>query len=233
LSVRAIGRWAFGCGGEVVSIVASALFLLPSLAFKRCAASTLARALDPEHAKRIWRTTLELQASLAKERPLHSLGTDLVLRLMEWDYAIYRAARQGGVNELEAKRLVEEINWHALGPVIAMSFPATRLRSPRLVTRVSWLLDLMFRIIFTAPFRRTTYPRADEVAFDVDVCPLAQYFKARGVPELTSAAACSLDHRMATVWGMTLHRTQTIADGYPRCDFRFRAKQADTAAPPN
>jgi hypothetical protein len=168
---------------------------------------------------------LELQETLSTQRPRHSFSTNLLLGLMEWDCALYRAVRQAGMPEFEAKRLVEEINWEVLGPVIKVSFLVSRLRSKQLVTRVSWIIDLMFRVVFTAPFRRNTYPRTDEVAFDVVACPLAQYFNTQGVPELTSAAACSLDHRMASVWDMTLHRTQTIADGNPRCDFRFRVTQ--------
>jgi hypothetical protein len=215
-----------------MSPIAAAMFWLPRMVFKRCAASALARELRPEEAKRIWKTMLELQTTLSKQRPRHSFGTTLLLGLMEWDCALYRAARQDGMPELEAKRLVEEINWEVFGPVIKMSFLVSRLRSRQLVKRVSWIVDLMFRIAFTAPFRRTTYLRTDEVAFDVDVCPLAQYFNTQGAPELTSAAACSLDHRMARVWGMTLRRTQTIADGDPRCDFRFRVTQPGSA-PPN
>jgi hypothetical protein len=209
------------------------LFWLPNMTIKRCAAPALARAVHPKEAKRIWDTMLGLQATLAQQRPHHSFGTDLIVRYLEWDCALYRAARQEGLPEPESKRLVEEINWKVFGPVIETSFLVSRLRSARLVKRVSWILDLMFRIVFTAPFRRDTYARTNEVAFDVVCCPLAQYFKTQGVPELTSAAVCSLDHRMATVWGMTLHRTQTIAQGYPRCDFRFRATLTDTEAPPH
>ena len=208
------------------------MFSLPGLVFKRCAASALARSVRPEDAKSIWKTMLELQTTLAEQRPRHSFGTNVVMRLMEWDCALYRAARQGGMPEPDAKRLVEEINWSVLGPLIKISFLASRLRSSQLVKRVSWIVDLMFRVVFTAPFRRNTYPRTDEIAFDVVVCPLAQYFRAQGVPELTSAAACSLDHRMASVWGMALQRTRTIADGDTACDFRFRATLQGRAAPP-
>jgi hypothetical protein len=206
---------------------------LPSLIFKRCAASALGRAVRPADAKCIWRTMLVLQSTLAQQRPRHSFGTNMVLRLMEWDCALYRAARQVGMAEPDAKRLVEEINWGVLGPSVKMSFAVSRIRSSVLVERVTWIVDLMFRVVFTAPFRRNAHPRTDEIAFDVVVCPLAQYFNAQGLPELTSAAACSLDHRMASVWGMTLHRAQTIAEGHSVCDFHFRAIEQGRTSPPN
>jgi hypothetical protein len=79
----------------------------------------------------------------------------------------------------------------------------------------------MFKVVFSAPFQRTTYRREGEVAFDVTVCPLAKYFREQGVPELTRYAACSQDHHMAKIWELTLSRTKTIAEGNELCDFRF------------
>ena len=107
--------------------------------------------------------------------------------------------------------------------MIRTSFHFSRLRSIHLLTRVTWILDAMFAFIFTSPFQRKTYSSLDEIAFDVVRCPLAQYFKDQGAPELTKAAACKLDYQMAKVWGLEFVRTQTIAEGHSFCDFRFRA----------
>jgi hypothetical protein len=60
------------------------------------------------------------------------------------------------------------------------------------------------------------------VAFDVVLCPLANYFKDQGVPELTRHAACNMDYRMAREYGVDLVRSQTIADGAAHCDFRWK-----------
>ena len=207
-----------------MSAHASLLFYFPGVAFKRYALPTLVSFVGEEDAKRIWVETLQLQKTSAQQRPRHSFGTNLVLRYMEWDSALYRAARRNGVPAIEAARLIEEINWKAFGPMTATLFRFSRVRSPHLRERVKWILDLMFRVLFTHPFRRNTFPLTNEVAFDVVTCPLATYFKDQGVPELTSSAACSLDYRMAAVWGVTLWRTQTIANGDQLCDFRFRTK---------
>jgi hypothetical protein len=43
-------------------------------------------------------------------------------------------------------------------------------------------------------------------------------------------AACSLDFRMATAWGVTLQRTQTLAGGAAYCDFRFSVPPAQLIA---
>jgi hypothetical protein len=65
------------------------------------------------------------------------------------------------------------------------------------------------------------------VAFDVLACPLADYFREQGVPELTRHAACMHDHHMAGEWGIELVRSQTIAEGAAYCDFRFELPVAD------
>ncbi len=196
--------------------------LRPSMAFRRAASRALAREMPADRAAQIWDSTKTLQAKLRTSRPRHSFGVNVLLRYLEWDCALFSAAKQAGLGAAQAGRLVEEINWDVLGPVIRLSFRVSRLRSRHLRTRVRWILDLMFGVLFTAPFERTTLPSTRGVAFDVTVCPLAEYFRDRGVPELTRYAACSLDYRMAAHWRVGLERTRTIAEGHPLCDFRFR-----------
>ena len=188
----------------------SVLFYFPGRAFRRSALPALRELASSAAAERIWSKTLEQQKSLAQKRRRYSLGTNLMLRYMEWDCALYRAALAEGVTEASAKQLIEQINWAAFGPMTMTTFQLSRLRSRHLLTRAQWVFDLMFLLIFTSPFQRQTYARADEVAFDVVVCPLAKYFKDQGVPELTHSAACALDHQMASAWG---------ADAQPRSNY--------------
>lgn len=208
-----------------MNLVPYLLLCTPSVAFRRSATRVLAREMAPDRAARTWDTTKSLQVELRKTRPSHSLGVNVLLRYLEWDCALFLAAKQAGLPAAIAGRLVEEINWAVLGPVTALSFSISRLRSKHLRARVEWILDLLFGVLFTSPFQRTTLPSTRDVAFNVTVCPLAQYFRDRGVPELTRYAACSLDHRMAADWGVRLERTQTIAEGHSLCDFRFQIQQ--------
>lgn len=209
-----------------MNLISALLFCAPNVAFRRSASRILAREMPADQAARIWDTTKSLQAELRKTRPRHSLGLNMVLRYFEWDCALFLAAKQAGLSVATAGRLVEEINWAVFGPGIALNFSISRLRSKHLRVRVKWVTDLLFSVLFTAPFKRTTLPSAKDVAFNVTVCPLAQYFRDHGVPELTRYAACSLDYRMAADWGVQLERTQTIAEGHKLCDFRFRPSQA-------
>ena len=196
----------------------------PRLAFRQCARPVLADELGPERADRVWRETLRQQRELAALRRRHSPGTDLLLRYMEWSTALYRALRADGLSEGDAGALIERINWAALGPTVGLVFAASRARGAALGTRVRWLQDLLFRVLYTRPFQRRVLPGpATKVDFDVTACPLAAYMRTHGAPELTPYAACNLDHTMARAWGVELTRTQTIAGGASHCDFRFHA----------
>lgn len=126
------------------------------------------------------------------------------------------------MSQAEAAALVETIMSDVYQPVPAALFKLSRLRSAKRETRVKWLLDMMIRYFFTSPFRHRAVPSKTGVAFDVLLCPLANYFKDQGVPELTRHAACNMDYRMARGWGINLVRSQTIADGAAHCDFRFK-----------
>jgi len=126
------------------------------------------------------------------------------------------------MSQAEAGALIETIMVDAYRPVAGALFKLSRLRSPRRETRVKWLLGMVTRYFFSSPFRHQHLPSQAGVAFDVTLCPLADYFKDRGVPELTSYAACKLDYCAAREFGVDLVRTQTIADGAAHCDFRWK-----------
>ncbi len=194
---------------------------LPSMAFRQATQAQLGGCLPAATAAAVWARTLEIQRELQALRVRHSPGVNLLLHYMQWDYALYRALQEHGIAPQQAGEWIEQINWQIFAPASALAFKLSRLRSRRLQTRIQWLLDALFNLVFTRPFRRTTLPAVAGVAFDVQVCPLASYLRERGAPELTHFAACSLDYRMASDWGVTLQRRQTLAGGAAYCDFRF------------
>ncbi|MBL8151619.1 MAG: L-2-amino-thiazoline-4-carboxylic acid hydrolase [Blastocatellia bacterium] len=204
-----------------VHMLETLLFFFPKMAFKHHTLLALREFVKPDEVKRIWNKTLEHQKTLASKRPQYSFGTNYLIHYMEWDCALYRSLQEEGVSESSAKELIEKINWSVFGSNIAVMFRVSQLRSRNLMARIEWMVDLMFLLVFSAPFQRRKIHSPNEVAFDILVCPLAKYFKDQGVAELTSAAACSLDHHMAGLWGVILSRSQTIAQGHPICDFRF------------
>ena len=170
----------------------------------------------------VWHSTRAWQSRLAPNRPRHSTPVNLMMRYMEWSCALYRALQEHGMSQAKAHGLVETIMLDVFRPVAAAFFKLSRLRSAKRETRVKWLLVMLTRYFFSAPFVHRHLPAATGVSFDVTVCPFADYFKEQGVPELTQHAVCSIDYCQARAYGVDLVRTQTIADGAEYCDFRWK-----------
>jgi hypothetical protein len=151
---------------------------------------------------------------------------------MEWNLALYRALLERGMDQAEAGALVEMIMADAFRPVPAGMYRLSRLRSAKRETRVKFLFGLITRYFFSPPFVHRHLPMDSGVAFDVTLCPLANYFMELGVPELTPYAACNIDHCTAREFGIDLVRSQTIAEGATYCDFRWRFR-AEEERPPD
>ena len=205
-----------------MNILSSLLFLMPNVAFRRAATKHLATSALGVDGTHVWQKITSLQVELRKTRPRYSFGVNLFLQYMEWDVAFYRVLLEQGTSQEQACHLIEEINWVIFGAGTKASFLLSRLRSANHQTRIQWVLDLMFFVLFTKPFRKQAVPADSDIAFNVTACPIAVYFQQQGVPELTRYAACNLDHRMARDWGIKLERTRTIAEGGSYCDFRFK-----------
>jgi hypothetical protein len=65
---------------------------------------------------------------------------------------------------------------------------------------------------------------ANAFAFDVTRCRYAEFYKELGEPELGFLLVCSADFDTTEGFGgdIALMRTQTIMQGAPHCDFRYR-----------
>jgi hypothetical protein len=68
----------------------------------------------------------------------------------------------------------------------------------------------------------------DVFAFDVTRCAYAEFYKALDEPELGFLLVCTADFATAEGFGpdVALTRTQTIMQGAPHCDFRYRRHPA-------
>jgi hypothetical protein len=60
--------------------------------------------------------------------------------------------------------------------------------------------------------------------FNVTRCRYAEMYRALGIPELGSVLSCGRDYALGEGFnpGLKLTRTQTIMEGAPFCDFRYR-----------
>jgi hypothetical protein len=194
---------------------------LPDADFGRAATHHL-QTHFPDRSEQVWRSTRNWQSRLAPNRPRHSASVNLMMRYLEWSLALYRALQEHGMSQAEAGEFVETIMLEVYQPVPPAMFNLTGLRSAKRETRVKWLLGMITRYFFTSPFHHRHLPSETGVAFDVTVCPLADYFKEQGVPELTAHAACNLDYYLARELGVDLVRSQTIPGGAAHCDFRWQ-----------
>ena len=195
----------------------------PNTAFRRVACPRLKERF-PNEWLQIWRSTCEWQSRLAPSRPHHSTSVNIMMRQMEWNCALYRALKEHGMSKDEAGKFVETVGLDVYRPVPDTLFKLSRLSSAKWETRVKWIFRMKTRYFFSSPFIHRHLPaeKGEAVAFDVTLCPLADYFKDQGVPELTPYAACNLDFAAAGAYGVDLVRKQTIADGAEYCDFRWK-----------
>ena len=70
----------------------------------------------------------------------------------------------------------------------------------------------------------------DDTAYDFDVtrCRYAEMYRALGIPELGAVLSCGRDFALGAGFNpdLKLTRSQTIMDGAPRCDFRYRLERS-------
>lgn len=68
----------------------------------------------------------------------------------------------------------------------------------------------------------------DAFAFNVTKCRYAEFYKALGEPELGFLLVCTADYAIADGFDpdVQLTRTQTLMQGAPHCDFRYRRTKA-------
>ncbi|HSB70942.1 MAG TPA: L-2-amino-thiazoline-4-carboxylic acid hydrolase [Candidatus Methylomirabilis sp.] len=68
--------------------------------------------------------------------------------------------------------------------------------------------------------------RESETAYDFNVtrCRYAEMYRALGIPELGAVLSCGRDYALGDGFNpdLQLTRTQTIMEGAPFCDFRYR-----------
>jgi len=197
------------------------LWYLPDVNFRRAATHHL-QTQFPDKSDQVWRSTRAWQSRLAPRRPRYRFSLGLLMRYFEWNLSLYRALQEHGMSQVEAGEFVETVAVEYFQPIPAAMFKLSRLRSAKGETRVKWIFGMMTRYFFTPPFVHRHLPSDTGVAFDVTVCPVADYFRDQGVsPEVTAHAACNLDYCMARELGIELARSQTIAGGAEYCDFRW------------
>jgi hypothetical protein len=74
----------------------------------------------------------------------------------------------------------------------------------------------------------------NRLSFNVTRCRYAEMYRALGLADLGSSLSCQRDFSLIEGFNPSIRlvRTQTIMEGAPYCDFRFRAAPASSAPDP-
>lgn len=143
-----------------------------------------------------------------------------------WFLAMYRVLKAQGWTVEQTGQLI-----YRTGEVMLKSYPrfVTRFMGSRIFSR-AYIEDARRR---TTESQQRPYPdgwvavfvEGDGKTFDYGVdyleCGICKFLVRQGAPEL-APYLCVPDVHYSEAFGWGLQRTQTIAEGHGRCDFRFK-----------
>lgn len=150
-------------------------------------------------------------------------GGRLNLRLAAYLLALRDALLESGVAAEDANGLLADALFRVMHRFYRLTDAIAMIRHPvDRAARGRWRQGLSRRLYFRPPDWVMADVRGSRFyAFDVKRCLLADYMRERGESEFCRQVVCAQDLLLAQDRGETLVRTETIAAGSPRCDFRF------------
>jgi hypothetical protein len=140
--------------------------------------------------------------------------------------AVYRVLRRKGLTIEEAAQLIylmNEAEWEAI-PIILRRIISYLWFSPLFIWRVRKRAKESQGREYTGGYVLTFIEgdgRTFDYGFDYTECAGCKFLNQQGVPEL-APLMCSFDKTASDILGWGLTRTTTIADGFKKCDFRFK-----------
>jgi len=164
-----------------------------------------------------------LEGCAAEANAEPSLGARINVRLAGVTLAAHRALTAAGIEKTYSTELVSDAAWWVYKkwgwPAAGLAWVARRDS----LGRLRFATDLFRSFPFNPPgYLMEDISAANEVAFDVRRCPVAEYFRRHGASDVCVATWCNLDYALAEQWGGRLERAGTLAAGADRCDFRWK-----------
>jgi ubiquinone biosynthesis protein len=136
--------------------------------------------------------------------------------------AFFRALVAAGIERDYAIELVSDAAWKVYEKWGALARLIARGLARDALARLRWCVNLFLRFPFNGPgYIYERPPTPDAVDVTIRRCPVAEYLRAKGAPDLCVGSWCNLDYGLAEMWGGRLQRTGTLAGGQDHCDFRF------------
>ena len=155
-----------------------------------------------------------------------TVGARLNLRLAALTVAFYRNLTAAGIENRYAIELISDTCWRVyqwwgyVGRFLARLSRHDRIKdhARRVRQDGSWPMSFPFN----PPGYQAQYvPTEYGLGFNVIRCPVAEYLRAQGASDLAVGTWCMLDYALAEMIGLRLVRTDTLAAGDERCDFRW------------
>ena len=159
--------------------------------------------------------------------PEEQVGPRLMVHLAALTAGFYRALVSRGLEPAGARRRTGRVTAAVYERMGEVPWALSRLGGKEPRVRLEVATDLFRRFPFSAPgYEMVDVPAgADVVAFDVRRCPVAEHLRGEGLGELCLETWCNLDFALAERWGSRLERSETLAEGADRCDFRWRVER--------
>lgn len=175
-----------------------------------------------EIVKEAWKGYEQLAPSVPKEP---KLGNRMNILLSCLTLACLQVLTSKGIARDHAIDLIGDVAWkvYETWGKIPLRLSRIRHREPR--DRLEMSVNLFLRFPFTAPgYRFVRRPTARGIDVEMLRCPVAEYFREHDAADLCVGTWCNLDFALAELWQGRLERTETLASGGIRCDFRFEVR---------
>lgn len=168
-----------------------------------------------------WATFDRLALGLPTEP---TLGSRQNVALACLTLAMFQALCDEGVERNYAVELVGDTCWKVYAQWGRIPRLASRLVTRDPLRRMGICVDMFLRYPFNRPgYEYENRPEPLGRGLDMLRCPVAEYLASHGASDLAIGSWCNLDFQLARMWGGHLERHSSLAEGVPRCDFRFRA----------
>ena len=136
--------------------------------------------------------------------------------------ALNRALIGFEVASASAEALVADTVFASIRVARSTLFRLACLRHRAALDRARWGSKVARRFYYTYPgWVMSDVAVEDGFGFDVSRCVVAEFFQSYGMGDLCNRVICQQDIRSARRHGVILHRTETLAAGGSRCDFRY------------
>jgi hypothetical protein len=169
----------------------------------------------------VWKKYGQLSSELPKQS---ALGNQMNLYLSCITFCCLQTLLEFDIERSYAIELISDMAWKVYEKWGAIPFIFARLQNHDPRERMRFAVNAFLRFPFSPPgYLLERLTSDDGISFNIKKCVVTEYFREQGAADLCVGTWCNLDFALAEMWGGWLERTETLAAGDPRCDFRFKA----------